>query len=182
VTEKAGRIHGPSPASTCDRPGYSGRSESRSARHGPSRGLADGAALVQPGPPDALPGYSPNRGPRRGLCRPTRARHERRRYKRERLRRTVRPSGQWTWSRVWATCCSPTRTPTSAALGTIWQPGLVWAREEGYVTAKPRRANGDVDRPLLPSEQARLVEDATRLALGCPVRCLGYWTPEFERG
>jgi hypothetical protein len=24
VTEKAGRIHGPSPASTCDRPGYSG--------------------------------------------------------------------------------------------------------------------------------------------------------------
>jgi hypothetical protein len=44
------------------------------------------------------------------------------------------------------------------------------------VTAKARRANGDVDRPLLPSEQARLVEDATRLALGCPVRCLGYWT------
>lgn len=42
---------------------------------------------------------------------------------------------------------------------------LVWAREEGYATAKARRANGYVDRPLLPSEQARLVEDATRLAL-----------------
>jgi hypothetical protein len=42
---------------------------------------------------------------------------------------------------------------------------LVWARAEGYTTAKARRANGNVDRPLLPSEQARLVEDATRLAL-----------------
>ena len=45
---------------------------------------------------------------------------------------------------------------------------LVWAREEGYVTAKARRANGYVDTPLLPSEQARLVEDATRRARGCP--------------
>jgi hypothetical protein len=43
---------------------------------------------------------------------------------------------------------------------------LVWARQQGYATAKARRSNGDVDRPLLPSEQARLVEDATRLALG----------------
>jgi len=43
---------------------------------------------------------------------------------------------------------------------------LVWAREQGYATAKARRANGDIDRPLLPSEQARLVEEATRLALG----------------
>ena len=42
---------------------------------------------------------------------------------------------------------------------------LVWARQEGYVTAKARRANCYVDRPLLPSEQARLVEDATQLAL-----------------
>jgi len=42
---------------------------------------------------------------------------------------------------------------------------LVWAREEGYRTAKARRANGYVDRPLLRSEQARLVEEATRLAL-----------------
>ena len=42
---------------------------------------------------------------------------------------------------------------------------LVWARQEGYVTAKARRANGYVDRPLLPSEQARLIEGATRLAL-----------------
>jgi hypothetical protein len=42
---------------------------------------------------------------------------------------------------------------------------LAWAREQGYATAKVRRANGDVDRPLLPSEQARLVEYATRLAL-----------------
>ena len=42
---------------------------------------------------------------------------------------------------------------------------LVWAREEGYVTAKARRANGYVDRPLLPSEQAQLVQEATRLAL-----------------
>ncbi len=42
---------------------------------------------------------------------------------------------------------------------------LVWAREHGYRTAKARSANGYVDRPLLPSEQARLVEEATRLAL-----------------
>ena len=42
---------------------------------------------------------------------------------------------------------------------------LVWARGQGYRTAKARRANGYVDRPLLPSEQVRLVEDATRLAL-----------------
>ncbi len=42
---------------------------------------------------------------------------------------------------------------------------LVWAREQGYGTAKARRANVYADRPLLPSEQARLVEDATRLAL-----------------
>jgi hypothetical protein len=42
---------------------------------------------------------------------------------------------------------------------------LLWAREEGYRTAKARRANGYVDRPLLPSEQARLVEAATHLAL-----------------
>jgi len=42
---------------------------------------------------------------------------------------------------------------------------LVWARQEGYVTAKARRANGYVDRPLLPSEQALLVQEATRLAL-----------------
>ena len=41
---------------------------------------------------------------------------------------------------------------------------LVWVREEGYKTAEARRANGWVDRPLLPSEQVRLVEDATRLA------------------
>jgi hypothetical protein len=30
---------------------------------------------------------------------------------------------------------------------------LVWARKQGYVSAKARLANGDVDRPLLPSEQ-----------------------------
>jgi hypothetical protein len=30
---------------------------------------------------------------------------------------------------------------------------LVWAREKGYNTAKARRANGYVDRPLLPSER-----------------------------
>lgn len=42
---------------------------------------------------------------------------------------------------------------------------LVWARQEGYRTAKARRATGRVDRPLLPSEQMQLVEDATRLAL-----------------
>ena len=42
---------------------------------------------------------------------------------------------------------------------------LVWAREEGYHTAKARRANGWMDRPLLPSEQVRLIGDATQLAL-----------------
>jgi hypothetical protein len=43
---------------------------------------------------------------------------------------------------------------------------LVWARQRGYRTAKARRANGYVDRPLLPSEKTQLVKDATRLALG----------------
>ena len=39
---------------------------------------------------------------------------------------------------------------------------LVWARSEGYASATARRATGWV---LLPSEQGRFVEDATRLAL-----------------
>ena len=30
---------------------------------------------------------------------------------------------------------------------------LVWAREQGYRTAKARCASAHVDRPLLPSEQ-----------------------------
>jgi hypothetical protein len=42
---------------------------------------------------------------------------------------------------------------------------LVWARDKGYGTAKARRANDYVDRPLLPSEQLRVIEDATRLVL-----------------
>jgi len=41
----------------------------------------------------------------------------------------------------------------------------VWTRDQGYRSAKARRANGYVDRPLLPSEQAQLIEDATQLAL-----------------
>jgi len=40
----------------------------------------------------------------------------------------------------------------------------VWAREEGYRTAKARCANGYVDRPSLASEETRLVEDAPRVA------------------
>jgi hypothetical protein len=38
---------------------------------------------------------------------------------------------------------------------------LLWAREHGFETAKARYANGDVDRPLIPSEQAWLIEAAT---------------------
>jgi hypothetical protein len=38
---------------------------------------------------------------------------------------------------------------------------LLWAREQGFVKAKARLANGDIDRPFMPSEQARLVEAAT---------------------
>jgi hypothetical protein len=38
---------------------------------------------------------------------------------------------------------------------------LLWAREQGCVKAKARFTKGDVDRPLMPSEQARLVEAAT---------------------
>jgi hypothetical protein len=41
----------------------------------------------------------------------------------------------------------------------------VRARQQGYRTAKARRANGYVDRPLLPSEKTRLIEDAKRLAM-----------------
>jgi hypothetical protein len=42
---------------------------------------------------------------------------------------------------------------------------LVWAQDKGYRTAKARCAHRNVDRPLLPSEQERLVESATRLVL-----------------
>ncbi len=42
---------------------------------------------------------------------------------------------------------------------------LVWAREQGYATAKARLTAADFDRSLLPSEQVRLVEQATRLVL-----------------
>jgi hypothetical protein len=42
---------------------------------------------------------------------------------------------------------------------------LVWARQEGYRTAKARCAKGYVDRPLLPSGRDRLVQEATRLVL-----------------
>ena len=38
---------------------------------------------------------------------------------------------------------------------------LLWAREQGFVKAKARLANGDIDRPFMPSEQARLVDAAT---------------------
>jgi hypothetical protein len=38
---------------------------------------------------------------------------------------------------------------------------LLWARERGYTEVKARFANGDVDRPLLPSERVKLVEAAT---------------------
>ena len=38
---------------------------------------------------------------------------------------------------------------------------LLWARAQGCVKAKARFANADIDRPLMPSEQARLVEAAT---------------------
>lgn len=38
---------------------------------------------------------------------------------------------------------------------------LLWAREQGCVEAKARFANSQIDRPLMLSEQARLVEAAT---------------------
>jgi hypothetical protein len=61
---------------------------------------------------------------------------------------------------------------TSSCPSFVWLPDvglverLVSARGQGYRSAKARWANGYVDRPLLPSEQVRLVEQATRLALG----------------
>jgi transposase len=63
-----------------------------------------------------------------------------------------------------ATCCSPDSHTFVCRTWDDLAAGLVWARQEGYVTAKARRANGYVDRPLLPSEQSLLVEAATRLA------------------
>ena len=42
---------------------------------------------------------------------------------------------------------------------------LVWARDQGYTSAKARQANGSVDRPLVPSECAALVEAATARVL-----------------
>jgi hypothetical protein len=56
-------------------------------------------------------------------------------------------------------------TRSSAGRGMTWQLGSCGGRQEGYRTAKARRANAYVDRPLLSSEQVRLVEDATRLVL-----------------
>jgi hypothetical protein len=38
---------------------------------------------------------------------------------------------------------------------------LLWARDHGCGKAKARFTNGDIDRPLMPSEQARLVDEAT---------------------
>jgi len=45
-----------------------------------------------------------------------------------------------------------------------WRHGSC-GRGAGYNTAKARHADGYVGRPLLPSEQARLVDEATRLGL-----------------
>lgn len=42
---------------------------------------------------------------------------------------------------------------------------LVWARGQGYATAKARRSTGFTDRPVMPSEAAALVEAATEVAL-----------------
>ena len=42
---------------------------------------------------------------------------------------------------------------------------LVWARGEGYATAKARRRSAFTDRPLMPSECRQLVDAATALAL-----------------
>ena len=46
-----------------------------------------------------------------------------------------------------------------------WQPGSCGRASRGYVTANGRCANGNVDQPLLLSEQVRLLEEAARLAL-----------------
>jgi hypothetical protein len=53
---------------------------------------------------------------------------------------------------------------------------LVWAREEGYRTAKARRANGYVDRPLLPTEQAQLADAAEDSAFAPRAGVGGKWT------
>ena len=63
-----------------------------------------------------------------------------------------------------ATCATSSRRPIAVRISGRLPPvvphitgRLVWAREKRYNTAKARRANGYVDRPLLPSEQRRLV-------------------------
>lgn len=45
---------------------------------------------------------------------------------------------------------------------------LVWARAEGYRTAKARRCSAFTDRPLMPSECAALIKAATQVALDSP--------------
>lgn len=42
---------------------------------------------------------------------------------------------------------------------------LVWARGNGYRTAKARWTGWESDRPLIPSEAVELVQAATRVAL-----------------
>jgi hypothetical protein len=42
---------------------------------------------------------------------------------------------------------------------------LLWAHDRGFSKAKARFTSGDLDRPLIASEQARLVEAATARVL-----------------
>jgi hypothetical protein len=49
---------------------------------------------------------------------------------------------------------------------------LVWARGEGYTSAKARCCGWESDRPLLPSECEALVEAASALALMSEHRAL----------
>jgi hypothetical protein len=55
----------------------------------------------------------------------------------------------------------PWKTLADDGWTAFYQRRLLWARDQGCVKAKARFANGDIDRPLMPSEQARLVEAAT---------------------
>ena len=48
---------------------------------------------------------------------------------------------------------------------------LLWARDQACVKAKARFTNGDIDPPLMPSEQARLVEAATEWRRRRPETC-----------
>ena len=70
-----------------------------------------------------------------------------------------RRRGVWESGPVHVVATDPAGTPIEQTVA---------GRQQGYRIVKARCANGYLDRPPLPLEQARLVQEATRLAVSQP--------------